>query len=163
MKNFIISLALAILLSVNVQANVQHTEVPYRIKYNDEVFMLVCMQDQCIVKDITVDKGRRKGRVTVNFTEESYLSNFGESFDPQTVIDGRYTKAELELETGNIVWVHCDAPNGYVLTLPGQDKKYCSDDYHYLKLYKNDTVTFEVPGVVDVDINEGEAVFRLNR
>lgn len=149
--------------TVETRAKSLYDDIPFSLSYDDTSFSITCVQEQCIIKDITVDRGKRKGRITVNFTENSYESNFGFPFSASAVLSGKFSMAQLELSTGSIIWLNCKAPNGYILTAPGMLQKYCSEDYHYLKLNFSDSVSFDIPDALEVNINEGAVVFRLNR
>ena len=119
---------------------------------------LTCKKDQCVIKDITIDRGARNKQIPVKLGPDVEDNNFGKRTQEQAI--GEHVRGfVLDLKTGSIIMVQCSAPAMHLLAT-GEYEKRCIEDYHYIKLRFSNRITLPITDALEIDINSGQAVFQ---
>lgn len=132
---------------------------PLTMAYDGINVTLTCIADKgCYIKGIEVNLGRDKNSTSFVLDRNAWKTNFPES-DPEA-----NTFFRLDLGTTSFTLYSCPGKKNSDGSIGEFDWSKCSveEDIRGILFAQGDTASFKKADIFEVDINEGEAVFRID-
>lgn len=169
MKTFIFILAILFGIAMPVGAE----EPMFSVEGTKDGFVLTCLRDTCVIKNLTIDRNKRKGQVAMVIASDVEDFNFGKRSAEQ-IRQEHVRGFVVDLPTGGIIEVQCKAPAmnvvlyGLALEAQGkpsdQNNDMCLYYYdYYIKLQFSNKVSIAVKDAFEININDGEAMFKATQ